>query len=471
MSEYLSWANLDLAILSKEDVPGLENLAIISPSTGSNQSLQLAAQWLEVCNDSHSTCQCEISSEGAEILPTRLIDIGTEDSVITPRLYAKDGNEGMFRDRDPLKIQQDWCNLMGPETSQIYCVINRAFWSNEVNFSALPSRAWVCQERFLSKRNLHFAHQQLIWECRQKGASETFPKGFPKDCFQSDLKSELLKASHSNNSDHSSNFRQPRAVWWRLVQSYSNGDLTYQTDKLVAIGGLAAAVHQSIGGKYLAGLWENHLPYGLVWRRIGKPEVSAFVLSTASTGPQTFIAPSWSWASLNSEVSMFPTNSENRDDLCRISESHVDLASGDPYGQVRGGYIKVTGKLARAEYNDTCIFVQTSNEVAPVLLEFNNFLWDYTDMTALNQVDFIYLMPVHETFSNDGPRRQVDGLVIYQTGRSDGEFRRSGAFTLLDAFSCRELESGCKAFRNFFEGNKTSGIEQDGDGNFTITII
>lgn len=36
----------------------------------------------------------------------------------------------------------------------------------------LLNRAWVCQERRLSKRMLHFTSNELVWECREGMACE-----------------------------------------------------------------------------------------------------------------------------------------------------------------------------------------------------------------------------------------------------------------------------------------------------------
>lgn len=44
---------------------------------------------------------------------------------------------------------------------------------------AWDTRAWVLQERLLSKRVLHLTDKQMYWECNELKASETFPRGLP----------------------------------------------------------------------------------------------------------------------------------------------------------------------------------------------------------------------------------------------------------------------------------------------------
>jgi len=55
--------------------------------------------------------------------------------------------------------------------------------------------------------------------------------------------------------------------WYELVGSYSQGALTKQMDKLIAISGGAGLVEKTSHAKYLAGLWSNVAPeFGLLWR-------------------------------------------------------------------------------------------------------------------------------------------------------------------------------------------------------------
>ncbi|TGO54289.1 hypothetical protein BOTNAR_0272g00150 [Botryotinia narcissicola] len=91
---------------------------------------------------------------------------------------ARNGSERMFSDREPLQVQQGWFQTASDEDNR--CVVDELAWEKEVEDGILSSRAWVCQERLLSRRNLHFGSRQLYWECLEHEASETFPKGFPQ---------------------------------------------------------------------------------------------------------------------------------------------------------------------------------------------------------------------------------------------------------------------------------------------------
>jgi len=52
-----------------------------------------------------------------------------------------------------------------------------------------------------------------------------------------------------------------------VAQNYTNRDITYNSDKLVALSGLAREFVQVASGRYLAGLWEQRLKHVMLWRR------------------------------------------------------------------------------------------------------------------------------------------------------------------------------------------------------------
>ena len=77
----------------------------------------------------------------------------------------------------------------------------------------------------------------------------------------------------------------PNEYWTAIVKDYTRSNLTYDSDKLVAIAGLAKAtlrVMDVSNDSYLAGLWRKDLAVDLLWR-----------VAASGTGPATYIAPSW----------------------------------------------------------------------------------------------------------------------------------------------------------------------------------
>ena len=95
------------------------------------------------------------------------------------------------------------------------------------NFSSqpLPHRAWAFQERFLAPGTLHCTSSQLFWECKDNHWSEAMPI---VTCSILLLPSQFPKIT-----------RHRSEIWLNTVTLYSRGNLTYSTDRLVAISGVA----------------------------------------------------------------------------------------------------------------------------------------------------------------------------------------------------------------------------------------
>src|SRR5205823_1425783 len=111
-------------------------------------------------------------------------------------------------------------------------------------------RAWVMQERILSSRTIHFAGQQVFWQCREQESCEVFPDGLPTwvapltaffsrwtnvTGFRKAL--DKLGNYEQQSSCDSHTFRLYNG-WHKLVEAYTTCGLTKEEDKLVAIFGL-----------------------------------------------------------------------------------------------------------------------------------------------------------------------------------------------------------------------------------------
>ncbi|KAL8919614.1 MAG: hypothetical protein Q9172_004917 [Xanthocarpia lactea] len=117
-------------------------------------------------------------------------------------------------------------------------------------------------------------------------------------------------------------------IWARLLEKYCRSKLTKESDRLVAISGLAQEMQARLNDKYLAGLWESILPSQLLWRiesftpslildfnaDSGKEaKLKTELNSKASTDPKKQAdpvgarpsyrrAPSWSWAAIEGPI-------------------------------------------------------------------------------------------------------------------------------------------------------------------------
>lgn len=232
---------------------------------------------------------------------------------------SKDSKGGLFHYRHPELLrtrlpfnfnpQAPWLEGKGTEfalTGTYLCDV----WHLAgicIENAPLNSRAWVSQERQLSRRILHFARTQLFWECHEYTACETYPEGLPdwaQPAWGQDAKSlkrDLHTVTHLHRNDlpaslSSSTLAQGLDAatffaWVTYRIHYSRSALTYSTDKLVAIRGVADLVSQTTGDELVAGLWRSHIIEELCWS-VGHPTASL----------SEWRAPTWSWASSDSTI-------------------------------------------------------------------------------------------------------------------------------------------------------------------------
>lgn len=196
--------------------------------------------------------------------------------------------------------------------------------------SPLPlySRAWCFQERILSPRILHFEHNELKWECNAIIARE------------SELVSTSRRTEKTNGLGNESDPHSMNDVWRKTVREYVGLDITYESDRLPALSGLAKHIQQTYTrGRYLAGLWEDSLLEDLMWwvREEDTHKTSR---------PKQWRAPSWTWASLEGSIQhrILPIKTAH----CTIVGVHVVNAGVDSTGAVSSGSITLLGTLVSA---------------------------------------------------------------------------------------------------------------------------
>jgi hypothetical protein len=140
----------------------------------------------------------------------------------------------------------------------------------------------------------------------------------------------------------------PYYTWHNLIESYSARQLTFESDKLPAVSGVASRIHEMTGSKYLAGLWRDNFPLELCW--------SVDYISSDSSKPQLlpngFIAPSWSWASVNGALSFVDQDPETLfESLITILDAKCSVPGFNPYGEVTDGFLILRGLIVTINVN------------------------------------------------------------------------------------------------------------------------
>jgi hypothetical protein len=137
--------------------------------------------------------------------------------------------------------------------------------THDHRFQPLERRAWALQERIMSRRTLAYDSQQIFWECNTSRFLEgwTFDLALllsPLDPVLSkmeDLKLNRRTIPRGQNILHVNprNAQDHYTQWYKILRQYRSRKMTYLTDALPAISGIAKDFMSITGDKYLAGIW------------------------------------------------------------------------------------------------------------------------------------------------------------------------------------------------------------------------
>ncbi|KAM5353678.1 hypothetical protein ACJ41O_000328 [Fusarium nematophilum] len=204
-------------------------------------------------------------------------------------------------------------------------IVDNDIWDDDIERAPLQKRGWVFQERFLAPRVLHFAERQLAWECHEISALEMFPKRVPPG---------MMRESKSGLADNASatDLLEFRRFWNEIVTKYSQTNLTFAENKLVAFAGIAKTIEEARGDTYLAGLWKSTFVYDLAWTR-GRYDILRYPLESSSGR-----APSWSWLSSDSDV-ICPEAVKIRKDFASVARFPDSVSNGSSATTANGAVL------------------------------------------------------------------------------------------------------------------------------------
>jgi hypothetical protein len=342
------------------------------------------------------------------------------------------GDGGLFHYSKSLELNPCKIALKGKGQDEIEFICQYAdFWEAMVEEAPLAQRAWVVQERTLSRRVLHFAEDQIHWECQSCRDSE-----FSPGLYYSKEDLDFLASRSSNSVDIYDN-------WDRTVTRYTQCHLTFESDKFVALAGLAQQTCQLLGvdqTEYLAGIWRATIPNGLLWRARPHVRRRKRVLERA---------PSRSWACMNGEVLMpgdvrdgYVWDNAERADYARYRKAYKDSASktyceltsadisylGDPFGNIIEGSLFLKGPLCaiqstglkgtesileRSRGNLDC----TTN---PVSIMTSSIRWDDDEACLGGMNNQVYFLLIEVPFG------WCKGLVLRPMKLGQGHYQRLG---------------------------------------------
>ncbi|KAF2690681.1 HET-domain-containing protein [Lentithecium fluviatile CBS 122367] len=202
----------------------------------------------------------------------------------------------------------------------------------------LTTRAWALQEHVLSTRILHYTATELLFECKTSCRCECKPSRKILPTTPALIPKAIAKQSKRRDTIWD--------AWHRIVEQYSKRDLTVPNDKLPAISGIAHKIKEATESSYFAGVWEHNIASDLLWSTCLTAMPDAHYFS-----PETYRAPSFSWASLDTPVSFYSPDEDERETFnssITPMSSSISVTGLNPLGAVADATIQVRGPTIRA---------------------------------------------------------------------------------------------------------------------------
>jgi hypothetical protein len=459
------WGKLDVLMLRKsnlssllQEIPYNSLCKTFRDAIEITRSLGLSWLWID--------CLCIIQDDPNDwqkesVRMTTVYGMSTLNIAATA---APDGGTGCLFERDTIYAQGTRAMVEVDDKQRILEVVDPHFVLDNTTATPLSNRAWALQERLLAPRTLHFGISQLFWQCATK---------FACDRYRHQLPEYLAQFLISNIELHK--------TWRHIVFIYSKGLLTHQSDKLVAIAGIAEAIRNKTGDEYLAGLWRKDLETQLCWRVEDSP--SSLELDLAGV-------PSWSWLSLRGDIFMHPSRYILLESYIKVVDVVITFEGSptcDPFSLIDGGVLTISTQRILpciVHRNPSCDGdseygrLHTEIHVAERAVDAIAFM-DYNDQRDLNEI--CVLVPIgtfHDPDDIYGENKATHHGLILKRTQKNGQYKRIGAFfmeydtiepryTLLqDLFKRAEAPAYMP-----IESDYQSIAVEDGKTWYTITII
>lgn len=330
--------------------------------------LELYYLWI----DAYCIIQDSVDDKNAELAHMAAIYGG---AYITLAAASAATVEDGFLQRRKHPKPEDWCSWVtlpdGSRQQRIFPPLSVQYTDLGTVLLACPSvhrdilpvdepidtRAWTYQEKTLSPRILLFRTETLQWLCNKVDTT----------IYGDEVYGESRPLFLAQPKDEGGRCFTPGELWLGVCQQYSSRRLTCAQDKLVALAAVATRFQQTVAHdrKYLAGLWSG--PPALLFGPDLLLQLSWYVPWKSSCRevclmprPPGYIAPSWTWASVGSQVFFRePEYDQSFDDgtanfLLKITNCHATpRVSALPLCGVSDGQLCTRSYLYEAKVEST----------------------------------------------------------------------------------------------------------------------
>jgi hypothetical protein len=230
-------------------------------------------------------------------------------------------------------------------------------------------RAWSLQERFLSPRIVEYGSLQTRWICQTSGLGNPID-GFRVASVDNEKRSDYLftralqnilgTAESTTSGDH--RHQDLLYQWDKMLGVYTHRSLTFGTDRLPAISGIAAQFGRVLCDEYRAGLWKSNMESQLLWTRARSNS-----RKNLQPRPLDYQGPSWSWAAINGPIRLTSgaikgddyVDAEIIDCKIKLLTATANFSVYDPsFSAVQSASLQLRGRLGLAK----CMYGEESSD-------------------------------------------------------------------------------------------------------------
>jgi hypothetical protein len=295
-----------------------------------------------------SLCIIQDSKDDWGVESERMGEVYAYSFVTIAATHARNSNEGFLSPRPEVvtkTLGRISCRSSdGTHLTDLGLREYPASWRQGVTQSALSDRGWALQERVMAPRIIHFGEHMVYWECHQEILSEAgLSPNESREYNEMNFNKPTLRQFWNELTQGS--FSDELQRWYTCVNEFSKKKLTIGSDKLPAVAGMAKLMQgrESRFEAYYAGIWEGDFVRGLLWR--------AQELGGLSQ-PETYRAPSWSWAALDGAIRLDWQNLKYFDSRSfpLVTGIQVQYKRHCRYGEIDSAWVRLKAPMCPAVY-------------------------------------------------------------------------------------------------------------------------
>lgn len=142
------------------------------------------------------------------------------------------------------------------------------------------------------------------------------------------------------------------------MRNYTPRELTYPSDRLPGIAGIAHIIQSKTGFHYVARRWKQWMVLDILWSTSWDWYNQIQEGLTGSAGAPRYLdstvaleAPSWSWASTTAAINFAWSEDDWLDNQCAtIREVDCKVEGNNLFGEVKQGSVQIKGLLRQMHF-------------------------------------------------------------------------------------------------------------------------